>query len=114
MLDAIYKWVACVPQLKRPDAFRNLINAGPCCGNDSHSLDHTASRRIEFPTWPYRGIGSDWSGEPAIFLNVVLSPGFRDDALLKSLASDLRLDLLRIVHAEDIGLHSYLNFVSKS
>jgi hypothetical protein len=59
-------------------------------------------------------IGPDWSGEPAIFLNVILSPGRQDDALLKSLASDLRLDLLRIIHAEDIGLHSYLNFLSKS
>jgi hypothetical protein len=59
-------------------------------------------------------IAFDWSGEPAVFLNVILSHDRRDDATLKKLAKDLRLDLLRVVHAEDIGLHSYLNFVSQS
>jgi hypothetical protein len=56
----------------------------------------------------------DWSGEPAIFLNVILSEDRRDEATLKKLANNLRLDLLRVIHAEDIGLHSYLNFVSQS
>jgi hypothetical protein len=59
-------------------------------------------------------IGSDWSGEPSLFLKVILSPGWHDDARLKSLASDLRLDRLHIIHAEDVGLHSYLNFVSQN
>ncbi len=71
-------------------------------------------RRIE------HRIAPDWSGEPSVFLNVILSQDRRlpqdrqDDAMLKRLAGDLRLDLLRIVHSEDIGLHSYLNFVSNS
>jgi hypothetical protein len=59
-------------------------------------------------------LGSDWSGEPSLFLRVILSPGRHDDATLKSLASDLDLDRLRIVNVEDVGLHSYLNFVSQS
>lgn len=59
-------------------------------------------------------LGSDWSGEPALFLRVILSPGWHDVATLKSLASDLDLDRLRIIHAEDVGLHSYLNFVSQN
>jgi hypothetical protein len=59
-------------------------------------------------------IAFDWSGEPAVFLNVILSQDRRDDATLKRLANDLRLDLLRVVHTEDIGLHAYLNFVSQN
>jgi len=59
-------------------------------------------------------IGSDWSGEPSLFVKVILSPGWHDDAALKSLASDLNLDRLRIINTEDVGLHSYLNFVSQS
>jgi hypothetical protein len=59
-------------------------------------------------------IAPDWSGDPSVFLSVILSRDWRDDATLKSLAKNLRLDVLRVVHTEDIGLHSYLSFVSQS
>ena len=59
-------------------------------------------------------IAPDWSGDPSVFLNVILSRDHRDESALKSLAKDLRLDILRVVHTEDIGLHSYLSFVSQS
>jgi hypothetical protein len=59
-------------------------------------------------------IAPDWSGEPSVFLSVILSRDRRDEATLKSLAKDLRSDVLRVVHTDDIGLHAYLNFVSQS
>ena len=59
-------------------------------------------------------IAPDWSGDPSVFLNVILSRNRQDEDALKNLAKDLRLDLLRVVHTEDIGLHSYLSFVSQS
>jgi hypothetical protein len=59
-------------------------------------------------------VASDWTGEPAVFVTVTLSQDRRDGATLKSLANDLRSNLLRFVHTEDIGLHSYLNFVGRS
>ena len=57
-------------------------------------------------------IGSDWSGDPAIFIEVVLSEQGKLSAGLQQLAENLRFDLLRIVRSDEIGLHSYLNFVS--
>ena len=57
---------------------------------------------------------SSWSGEPSLFPKIILSPGGHDDATLKRLANDLLLDRLRIIHAEDLDLHSYLNFVSQN
>jgi hypothetical protein len=59
-------------------------------------------------------IAPDWSGDPSVFLSVILSRDRRDDATLKRLAKDLRLDVLRVLHTDDIGLHSYLSFVSQS
>jgi hypothetical protein len=31
---------------------------------------------------------------------------------LQRLAESIRIDLLRLVHTDEIGLHSYLNFVN--
>jgi hypothetical protein len=59
-------------------------------------------------------LGLDWSGDPAIFIDVVLAPNFPTDNsnTLTTLAEKLRLDLLSVVRSDEIGLHSYLSFVS--
>ena len=56
-------------------------------------------------------IGVDWSDDPAVFVKVIL-PGDIAPAELQRLAEDIRVDLLRLVRTDEIGLHSYLNFVN--
>ena len=63
-------------------------------------------RRIE-----YR-IGSDWSDDPAVFIDVMLAGKEISAAELQQLAESIRVDLLRLVRTDEIGLHSYLNFVN--
>jgi hypothetical protein len=57
-------------------------------------------------------IGVDWSDDPAVFINVILPGKEIADVDLKQLAQDIRVDLLRLVRTDEIGLHSYLNFVN--
>jgi hypothetical protein len=47
-----------------------------------------------------------------MFINVTLPGEEIAAAELERLAEDIRVDLLRLVRAEEIGLHSYLNFVN--
>jgi len=63
-------------------------------------------KRIE-----YR-FGADWSDDPAIFINVTVARKDPLPAELQQLAENIRIDLVRLVRSDDIGLHSYLNFVS--
>ena len=57
-------------------------------------------------------IGVDWSDDPAVFINVTL-PGKEIAAgEIERLAEDIRVDLLRLVRTDEIGLHSYLNFLN--
>ena len=57
-------------------------------------------------------IGVDWSDDPAVFINVTLPGKEIAVADLERLAEDIRVDLLRLVRTDEIGLHSYLNFVN--
>jgi hypothetical protein len=57
-------------------------------------------------------IGVDWSDDPAVFIDVILSGKEIAGAELERLAEDIRVDLLRLVRTDEIGLHSYLNFVN--
>jgi hypothetical protein len=57
-------------------------------------------------------IGVDWSDDPAVFVNVILEGREIPSAELERLAEDLRVDLLRLVRTDEIGLHSYLNFAN--
>jgi len=57
-------------------------------------------------------IGVDWSDDPAVFIDVILARKDIPAADLQRLAEDLRSDLLRLVRTDEIGLHSYLNFVN--
>ena len=56
-------------------------------------------------------IGVDWSDDPAVFIDVILPGNEIAAAELERLAEDIRVDLLRLVRTDEIGLHSYLNFV---
>jgi hypothetical protein len=63
-------------------------------------------KRIE-----YR-IGSDWSDDPAVFIDVTVArkdPPI-DDVL--ELSKNIQADLLLFVRSDEIGVHSYLNFLS--
>jgi len=57
-------------------------------------------------------IGVDWSDDPAVFIDVILSGNQIPGAELERLAEGIRVDLLRLVGTDEIGLHSYLNFVN--
>lgn len=63
-------WASADEVAKRVEAFR------------SKYAGHPLINRIEDE------IGSDWSGEPSLFVKVILTPGQHDDAALKSLARD--------------------------
>ena len=63
-------------------------------------------RRIDYK------IGSDWSDDPAVFIEVTVARNDTSDLELPQLAENMRADLLRLVRSDEIGLHSYLNFVS--
>lgn len=57
-------------------------------------------------------IGFDWSDDPAVFIDVVLAGKEIAAAELQQLAENIRVDLLRVVRSDEIGLHSYLNFLN--
>jgi hypothetical protein len=57
-------------------------------------------------------IGFDWSDDPAVFIDVLLSGKEIAADELQKLAVDMRIDLLRLVRTDEIGLHSYLNFLN--
>jgi hypothetical protein len=63
-------------------------------------------KRIE-----YR-IASDWSDDPALFIDVTLAKTETATPELLRLAENMRVDLLRLVRSDEIGLHSYLTFLS--
>ena len=57
-------------------------------------------------------IGVDWSDDPAVFIDVTLPGKEIAEAELQRLAEEIRVHLLRLVRTDEIGLHSYLNFVN--
>jgi len=57
-------------------------------------------------------IGFDWSDDPAVFIEVVLADKEIATEDLQNLARDIRGNLLRLVRTDEIGLHSYLNFLN--
>jgi hypothetical protein len=80
------------------------------------------SNRVDRLQMQYRGnplvkridyhIGVDWSDDPAVFIEVVLAGKEIPGPELQRLAQNIREDLLRLVRSDEIGLHSYLNFVN--
>ncbi|MGD0299299.1 MAG: hypothetical protein ABSE86_19515 [Bryobacteraceae bacterium] len=57
-------------------------------------------------------IGFDWSDDPAVFIDVMLTDKEIAASELQQLAENIRIDLLRLVRTDEIGLHSYLSFAS--
>ena len=84
--------------------------------------DQEISSRIDRLRMQYAGnplvkridyrIGVDWSDDPAVFIKVMLAGKEIATAELQRLAESLHADLLRLVRTDEIGLHSYLNFVN--
>ena len=57
-------------------------------------------------------VGFDWSDDPAVFVDVMIASKEIAPAELRQLAENIRVDLLQLVRTDEIGLHSYLNFVN--
>ena len=58
-------------------------------------------------------LAEDWSGDYSLFIDVVLNRKTPDAAILLRLSEQIATELLRVVRSEELGLHSYLNFVSR-
>ena len=56
--------------------------------------------------------GEDWSGDESLFFEVVLDKA-PTPATIRRLSEQIPAALLTVVRSEELGLHSYLNFVSK-
>ena len=54
----------------------------------------------------------DWSGDYSVFIEVVLNSKTPVAATVTRLSEQISAALLRVVRSEELGLHSYLNFVS--
>ena len=54
----------------------------------------------------------DWSGDYSLFIEVVLKRKTPTAATLSRLTEQIATALLRVVRSEELGLHSYPNFVS--
>lgn len=57
-------------------------------------------------------IEPDWSGDPSVYIDIVLAQPETTAQEVIELAKSLRYDLLHHIRTDEIGLHSYLHFVS--
>ena len=57
-------------------------------------------------------LAEDWSGDYSLFIDVVLHKKAPAAATLFRVSEQFADALLRVVRSEELGLHSYLNFVS--
>jgi len=58
-------------------------------------------------------LAEDWSGDYSLFIDVVLKRKTPPAATVLRLSEQIAAALLRVVRSEELGLHSYLNFVSR-
>jgi len=58
-------------------------------------------------------LAEDWSGDYSLFIDVVLTRKTPDAATVLRLSEQIDAALLRVVRSEELGLHSYPNFVSR-
>lgn len=78
-----------------------------------------AVRRVEESLQPdvlfiRHHIGPDWTGEPSIFLRVLLSDDAAKPDRLKPVTQKVAEAIAREVAAEKFGLHPYISFRSKA
>lgn len=57
-------------------------------------------------------LAQDWSGDDSLFFEVVLNPNTPTATVLR-LSEQIDTALLRVVRSEELGLHSYFNFVGR-
>ena len=57
-------------------------------------------------------IAQDWSGDPSLFIDVVLKNTAPPASLIARLSEEIGSALLRVVRSEELGFHAYLNFSS--
>jgi len=57
-------------------------------------------------------LAADWSGDCSLFIDVVLNRKTPTATTVFRLSEQIAAALLRVVRSEELGLHSYLNFVS--
>lgn len=57
-------------------------------------------------------LDEDWSGDSSLFIDVVLIKRTPAAATVSRLSEQIANALLRVVRSEELGLHSYFNFVS--
>jgi hypothetical protein len=87
------------------------IVSGQEISNHVHRLQMRYAGNPLVKEFHYR-IGFDWSDDPAVFIDVTLTGKEIAASELQRLAENMRGDLLRLVRTDEIGLHSYLNFVN--
>jgi len=58
-------------------------------------------------------IAPDWSGDDSIFVDVILRPGATPASAVARLSERMGVALLQILRSEELGMHAYLNFVSR-
>ena len=58
-------------------------------------------------------LAQDWSGDDSIFVDVVLNRATPPAAVVARLSEQIGTALLRVVRSEELGLHSYFNFLSR-
>jgi len=90
-----------------PAAYINQAEVGAAVRRAEHALAQRVVRiRYE--------LGSDWTGDPAIFFRVVLTDAAADEPQLNKIANEVSLMLSREVRPEEHGLNAYFNFRSES
>jgi hypothetical protein len=57
-------------------------------------------------------LAEDWSGDSSLFIDVVLKRATPAAQNVLRLSEQIAAALLRVVRSEELGFHSYLNFVS--
>ena len=58
-------------------------------------------------------LAQDWSGDSSIFVEVVLKRTTPPTAVVARLSEEIGAALLRVVRSEELGLHAYVNFLSR-
>ena len=58
-------------------------------------------------------LAEDWSGDHSIFVDVVLNRAAPPTAVVARLSEQIATALLQVVRSEELGLHSYFNFLSR-
>jgi hypothetical protein len=62
----------------------------------------------------YYDLGSDWTGSPSIFFNIVLRDKSAKPSKLREVAHRVALKILNEAKTEQSGLYAYFNFRSQS